>query len=335
MCQKTKGISIIIPVYNAERTIDKCICSIIAQSYTNWEIVAVNDGSVDGTEKRLKKWEETDPRIIVINQENSGSGPARNAGMGKARGKYIMFIDSDDWIENNMLQTCWDNAEHYKVDLIVANSITDIYHNGELLRNEYEPIKEVYCKNITETREAYLDFFVKGLIRGPWCKLYSRKIIESNHIEFPELRRSQDIVFNYRYYNSIESVYVFDSCLYHYVKEENQQKKKIPKDYYKAVSKIYLDVEALHNGWGIPLKGETFNAYCIYLFDAFLFQLQVNDCSDEMVSIISDEGIRRLTKATRPRSLKRKVVRLLILNRMNRSINFFMGRYRARMNSGI
>lgn len=333
MCQKTKGISIIIPAYNAEKTIDKCIRSIIAQIYTDWEIVAVNDGSIDGTEERLRKWEKTDSRIAVISQKNSGSGAARNAGMRKARGKYIMFVDPDDWIESNMLQTYWNNAEHYNADLIISDSIADIYHNGKLLRSEYEPIKEVYCRDKTESRTAYLDFFVKGLIRGPVCKLYSRKIIEDNHIEFPELRRSQDIVFNYRYYDAIESVYVFDSCLYHYVKEENQQKKKIPKDYYKAVSKIYLDVEALHNGWGIPLKGETFNAYCIYLFDAFLFQLQVNDCSDEMVSIISDEGIRRLTRATRPRSLKRKVVRFLILGRMNRSINFFMRRYRVRMQS--
>lgn len=333
MCQITKGISIIIPAYNAEKTIDKCIRSIIAQIYTDWEIVAVNDGSIDGTEEKLKKWEEADPRITVINQKNSGSGPARNAGMRRASGKYIMFVDPDDWIESNMLQTYWDNAEHYNVDLTVSDSIEDIYHNGELLRSEHNPVEKVYCRDKAETRAAYLDFFVKGLIRGPVCKLYNRKIIEDNRIEFPELRRSQDIVFNYRYFDSIESIYVFDSCLYHYVKEENQQKKKIPRDYYKAISKIYLDVEALHNDWGIPLKGEAFNSYCIYLFDAFLFQLQVNDCSDEMVSIISDEGIRRLTRVTKPRSLKRKAIRLFILYRMNRSINFFMGRYRRRMES--
>ena len=97
-------ISVIIPAYNAEKYMDRCLNSIVKQSYNNLQIIVVNDGSTDNTKKILEKFAEADNRIVVINQKNGGVSQARNNGIYIAKGKYMCFVDSDDYIDINMIQ---------------------------------------------------------------------------------------------------------------------------------------------------------------------------------------------------------------------------------------
>ena len=118
---KLKLISIIVPVYNAEKTIKKCIDSILAQTYRNFELILINDGSRDSSLNILKEYENTDERIVVISQENSGVSVARNKGIDSARGDYIIFVDSDDYISENALEVLKGEIEkNSKLDMVIS-----------------------------------------------------------------------------------------------------------------------------------------------------------------------------------------------------------------------
>ena len=105
-----KLISVVIPVYNVETTLRKCVDSVLAQTYDNTEVILVNDGSTDSSEKICRRYEQIDPRVKVISKENGGLSSARNAGIDKSCGEYIFFIDSDDWIDSDTLEVLLNAA---------------------------------------------------------------------------------------------------------------------------------------------------------------------------------------------------------------------------------
>ena len=114
-------ISVIVPIYNTEKYIHKCINSILGQSFRDIEIILVNDGSEDNCGQIVNEYQKADARIKVIHKENGGLWSARNAGLDIATGKYISFIDSDDWVKREMLEEMYNKAEEHQADLVVCN----------------------------------------------------------------------------------------------------------------------------------------------------------------------------------------------------------------------
>ena len=114
-------ITVIVPVYNVESYLRKCLDSIIAQTYKNIEIVVVNDGSTDASGEICKEFSEMDHRIIYIEQENAGISAARNTGLNNMSGNYVTFVDSDDWIESNYVETLYKKITEYQADIAVGN----------------------------------------------------------------------------------------------------------------------------------------------------------------------------------------------------------------------
>ena len=125
----TPKISIIIPVYNTEKYLDACIDSLVNQTFKDCEFIFINDGSIDSSSEILNKLASKDTRVIVINQDNQGVSIARNNGLKIARGKYIGFVDADDWVENDMYQILYDEIEFSYTDLVMCNS--KCYQNGD------------------------------------------------------------------------------------------------------------------------------------------------------------------------------------------------------------
>ena len=119
----TPFISIIIPVYNSEKLLKQCLDSVLNQTLNNIEIICVDDGSTDNSFEILKEYEKKDNRVIALTQKNSGAGVARNKGVEIAKGKYIAFIDSDDWIEHDALEKLYNNIENNDSDMVLFNSI--------------------------------------------------------------------------------------------------------------------------------------------------------------------------------------------------------------------
>lgn len=150
---KEQMISVIVPAYNSEMFIGKCIDSVLEQTYSNWELIAVDDGSRDNTFGILKKYAEVDSRIRVIHQENQGPGIARNIGIAEAKGNYVVFIDSDDYIEKDYFLLLSNHNE----DVVFIN-VRNVDKDGHVLKEEY------MSKNMQLTKDVILRRQMTGKI---------------------------------------------------------------------------------------------------------------------------------------------------------------------------
>lgn len=167
-------ISIIVPVYNSSKYLNKCLDSLINQSLNDIEIIMVNDGSTDDSESIIKKYQKKDKRVKLINKENGGQASARNLGLEEASGEYISFVDSDDYVDINLCKDAYQVAMRDKYDIVVFDSyITDnIVNNYSKVLNDL-PSGKISCK----------DFFFAGV--GPCNKIYKRDFLLKNNFSFP------------------------------------------------------------------------------------------------------------------------------------------------------
>lgn len=191
------AISIVIPVYNIENYLEICLDSILAQTFEDYEIICVNDGSKDNSLNILNKYSQKNNRIKVINQENSGSGSARNNGLRKATGKYIQFLDGDDYFEPEMLKTLYNLAEENNADIAVCSSRkVDDEGNITETKNPNSPLNlaKLQLNNVFNYKDYPEDIFnLTGTI--PWNKLYLRNMLVKNSLKFPSLTGPDDFCF--------------------------------------------------------------------------------------------------------------------------------------------
>lgn len=212
-------ISIVIPVYNVEKYLRKCIDSIIAQTFSDWELILVNDGSKDNSGKICDEYTEKDVRIKVIHKKNEGVSKARNTGIEHARGEFICFIDSDDWIESSYLSDF--KLDECQCDFYFSGALYDTYKKVY----SYKKYNEKYCKNIYEIRD---EFFNQDLLSNgyPWGKLYKTQIIKDNNMRFNEnLTINEDHIFVFQYFLHINSLYIMNTAGYHYTVFDNSGRK--------------------------------------------------------------------------------------------------------------
>lgn len=210
------SLSIIIPVYNKSKYLERCLTSIIKQSYKHFEAIIINDGSSDDSESIAERFQVTDGRIKLFTFVNGGVSIARNRGLSKAQGTYIMFIDADDWIEPDYLQHVMGYVEKHNADLyvwgITKQAVDREFIITPLLRGMLA--KEEFLSSFIEEQYAVR----KGLYGYISNKLLSRKVIQENNIQFnAKLKQLEDYDFFLTYYNHVENVYVFDEIGYHYV----------------------------------------------------------------------------------------------------------------------
>ncbi len=190
-------ISVVVPLYNCEKCIKKCIESILAQTYTEFEFLIINDGSTDNSLEICREFAKKDSRIRIITQENSGVSVARNRGIEEAKGEYITFVDADDYICPEMLY-----------DMISLSKNSDIVFSGSkrvtpqqeklLSENIYEQFKSISKQEIIEKRA--LQMFQKGIMSYAWGKLFKTSIIRENGINFcTEFSIAEDTIFLFDY----------------------------------------------------------------------------------------------------------------------------------------
>lgn len=265
-------ISIIIPTYNIEKYVKQCVDSILKQSYKDYEIIIVDDGSTDSTLELLHREYDSNKYIQIYTQNNQGSGIARNLGLEKSNGKYIMFIDGDDWIEPKMLEAYINIINKYDYDLICSSYFEENYF-GNNVKTELYKVDTLSLKNQNECRKKYIHLYLDELVCAPHRNLYKSEIIKKNNITFPDLRRSQDIVFNYSYFKYVNSLYVDTNIYYHYRIINNGNHKKITKDYLKTIEYIYSNIMKMIEEWNIKIdnyeleqfNNKFFNIICGYI----------------------------------------------------------------------
>lgn len=199
------SVSIIIPVYNTEEYLPKCLDSVLSQTFTNFECILVEDGSTDSSGKICDDYASFDTRFKVIHQKKSGVSNARNVGLAIATGKWIAFVDSDDWIEPDMLEVAIGAAEKAEADIIQWNYITE----GGKIQNKV-PLKDGFFQT-NEKKELPCWF---SMI---WSRLYSRSLLTDNGIIFDtELFFGEDGLFSVHALACASKIWNVENALYHY-----------------------------------------------------------------------------------------------------------------------
>lgn len=211
---KNELISIIIPIYNVEKYLGKCIESIINQTYENLEIILVNDGSKDDSKNICEFYQKKDKRIIVINKKNGGLSDARNTGLDVARGKYIGFVDSDDFIDRNMYQILYNDIVSNNADIAICN-YKKIYEN-ELVNVE---------NKLNNTEIYNKEDAIRLLIMGDkindyaWNKLYKAELFKN--IKYPVGRNMEDMGTTYKVFEIAERITYNEYIGYYYLQRNN------------------------------------------------------------------------------------------------------------------
>lgn len=222
-------ISVIVPVYNAEKTLKRCVDALLKQTYQNIEIILVDDGSKDRSLEICQQYAEQDNRVKVIHKPNGGVSSARNAGLDVADGEFIMFCDSDDWAEP---EWCEELISHYEPGCLVMCQ----YY----VEQAPETLELDGLKVNTVTRFAQSDFYNLKMdgVFVPWNKIYLRAVVEENALRFDEkLTNGEDMLFNAEYLRCIlDGIIFYPKKLIHYIwPRETSLSNIVPNDYFEQL----------------------------------------------------------------------------------------------------
>lgn len=235
-------VSIIVPIYNVEKYLERCLDSLISQSFHDIEILAINDGSTDRSLEILKRYESTDNRIKIINNSNVGVSETRNIGIIESKGEFIVFVDSDDWIDKDMIEKMYKFMINEKSDMVICTYIREF---GDHSKERKFNLPEI---NIYENEQVKNELFRK--LVGPlgselsnpeyvdalgtvWGKMYKANILKKNFLKFIDLNEigtGEDILFNIYVFNYINKAILLNTPMYHYWRgnEESITSKYIP-----------------------------------------------------------------------------------------------------------
>lgn len=200
-------ISVIVPIFNVEKYLNQCLDSIIAQTFTDWECILIDDDSPDNSGKICDEYAEKDSRFIVIHQENAGSAEARNVGLKNAKGEYIICVDSDDWIEKNYLEELYNVAFENGADVVGCNLIREYPRKSVAIKILMpETTKECISSLLTGTLQGYLH-----------VKLIKKNLLIENNISFIKgINMCEDLIFSVKVFYFAEKIFKVDTGLYHY-----------------------------------------------------------------------------------------------------------------------
>ena len=284
-----KKVSVIVPVYNVEKYLPKCLDSIVGQTYQNIEIICVDDGSPDSSAEILRAYAEKDERIKIVTKENGGLSSARNAGIKVAEGDYTVFVDSDDWIDIETIETAVTAAEKDGVDMVMWGYMRE--YKGKSIEKKIFDSDRIF--NNEETR-LYVHRRIVGLMNDElsspatldslgtaWGKLYNTKKIQDNELEFVDTKiiGTEDLLFNTHYFGYVDNCKFINKPFNHYRKDnESSLTRKYKPNLFEQWSRLYVlmfdyiksnpercseDFEkALNNRICMSMVGLGLNEYC-------------------------------------------------------------------------
>ena len=209
-------VSVIIPVYNAEKYIRECLESLLRQTYPDFEIICVDDGSQDGSPEILRMYEERDSRISVLAQQNQYAGVARNAGMERAKGKYLLFLDADDFFCEDMLEEVVREAEENRTEILVFDAYRYDDIRQETLLESWGALHTEQFGTGVKSAVQLSDVLYSFGMPTPWNKLFLREYIEKNALRFQEIKRANDVYFVYAALSCADRIGILNRKLVYY-----------------------------------------------------------------------------------------------------------------------
>lgn len=300
-------ISVIIPVYNVEAYINRCVESIVAQTYTNMEIILVDDGSSDNSGSICDDWAKKDSRIKVIHKINGGLSDARNAGIEIATGDYLGFVDGDDWIAENMYQSLLETIEGFNVSVATAG-LKRVYKNG--FSRSYYVFDKQHCITGSEIIKHYLhqDEFSTSACD----KLFDARLFDNRR--FPKGRLYEDTPVIFDILCNVDKIGVNGKPLYNYFQRAESicgtRFSKNKMDYFYFSKQVYLKIALEYSSYVADAKDFLGARICELIY---LIQESPNsdDFRDELCQIrgeLSKLSIRIIRNNSIPRIMKLKIV---------------------------
>ena len=317
---RTKKFSIIVPVYNCQDYIERCIESVVKQNTKDVELILVNDGSTDNTKELLKEYKKENDLIKVINKKNEGVSKARNTGLKEATGKYILFLDADDFLDANYIKEINEILKKHKdIELINFGFYSDIedMEFNNLNRDEIT-YKEKYYKDKKSIKKDFVELWDSKMLYNVWNKVYVKKIIDENNIKFPKTNWGEDVEveFNRLYLNAINNIYNSNKCFYHYVRERiGAATKKYKENIFEMRKNEFNEFNNYFESWEI--KKDKYDEFsCRRYIERVLGCIENVYCSDmnfkerysEIKKIIADDTTRETLKHAIPKSKKVKLM---------------------------
>lgn len=254
------AVSVIVPVYGVEKYLYRCVKSLRNQKLKNIEIILVDDESPDNCPKLCEDYVKEDARIKVVHKKNGGLGYARNTGMEYAHGEYIAFIDSDDYVEENMFFDLYKFAKENKLDTVIAG-FNKVLNSGEIIKNVETDEEQIF------RGKQKLQMFVGGMLGTPakasktlkyqmsvWRGIYSRKVIKKNHIRFCSERQfiSEDIIYHLDYFDKANSLGILPLAVYNYCENGASLTKTFRKDRFEKNLILYKKIIEKMNLYKYP-----------------------------------------------------------------------------------
>ncbi|MBQ9591129.1 MAG: glycosyltransferase [Butyrivibrio sp.] len=292
-------VSVIMPIYNGEKSCKRAINSVLQQTYKYIELIVINDGSKDGTLEIVQKYADTDSRIIVVNQPNSGVSVARNHGLEKCSGDYIVFIDSDDYMESEFVESLLkvilrDNSN------IAMCGYNNLYSDGRKVQKN--PFSGETMKDTLESIVSSND------INYLWNKMYRRELI--THAFNIEKRMGEDLEFNVWYFLNVNSISIVENALYNYTVDSEGSLTKNEELLWDA---IVSDWSNLNNLCNIGIDAEVINdkmlSHIFYFVQQQTSLLSVKHLLDR---IDSNKSLKKLIVESNYRKIQYRLLRFLI-----------------------
>lgn len=327
-------ISIIIPIFNCDKYLNRLINSILNQSYQNYELILLNDGSTDNSSSILEKFK--DKRIKLINKENTGVSDTRNQGLSLATGDLICFLDSDDYISPNYLETIIEYfTKNPEIELLNFAFYSET-ENSKLKRISSDKIsfKEKYYKNKADLKKDFIALWDNTMLYNIWNKVYLKRIINENKIKFIGHNWGEDVLFNQTYLKFINNFYNSNKAFYHYIREREGALTKnykenlfsIRKQEYYDFNNYFKEFYDLNDTAYLEFSSRRFiermlgcieNIYCI--------KMSFHKRYKEIERIIKDPLTRETLKKVKPKSKKTKIA-LIPIKIKSTLITMFMGK---------
>lgn len=332
-------ISAIMPVYNVEKYIGKCIESLQNQTLSEFELIAVDDGSPDNSGKICDEYAEKDPRIKVIHKENGGAPSARNAAIEIAQGKYLYFMDSDDWAEKTMLEDMYNAAEANNSQLVISGYYIDTYYSD----NEFYSQEQSFPTTVFSSREDFrknaYKLFDRNLLYTPWNKLFLREYIMENNIRFKNVFWD-DFPFNLDVVKDVERVVVLENKYYHFMRARAESETaKYRNDMYDKREEEHGWMTDLYEYWSV--KDAESNEMlqrryiervvgCIENVTNPACTLSSKEKKEEIKKIISSDRVKKALKEAKPHSSMMKMM-LIPIKMNNVTLTYWEGVFISRV----
>ena len=272
-------ISVIVPVYNVEKYLAKCLDTILSQTFSNIEIICVNDGSTDGSRKILEEYKQKDSRVIIVDKENGGLSSARNAGMKVATGEFISFIDSDDWVDETMLEKMYENITSLNTDISIC-----AVHQYDEVKQEIDDSCEYftlgYFNECFDNRAfSYIDTkdFLMNVCVMAWNKLYRKSFLDECQVEFPDGLIFEDGPFFFSIFFKTKRVSIIRDFLYYYrINRSGSILKKGGKQFFDIIDVVNLMYENLKDS---EIFEEVKNEFFCQKANDIIYRYEIVDIS--------------------------------------------------------